>query len=110
MVLKRASPETHLSLNCKGLTKLPELPPHINQFVTLPELPKGLTHLYCNNNYLTTLPELPPTLTHLYCSYNNIVTLPELPKSLIELSCYGNPLPEIPKGYTSSFLYTAPNK
>ena len=44
----------------------------------LPDLPVGLTKLYCHNNQLTTLPEtLPASLTTLYCYSNN---LPKRPK------------------------------
>jgi hypothetical protein len=33
----------------------------------LPEIPEGVTHLYCWGNQLTELPALPATLTELYC-------------------------------------------
>jgi hypothetical protein len=53
----------------------------------LPELPAGLTLLYCSNNQLTTLPDtLPAGLTTLYCFVNQLTTLPDtLPASLISL-------------------------
>ena len=36
----------------------------------LPELPAGLTHLYCHNNQLTTLPDIPVGVQLLQC-FNN---------------------------------------
>jgi hypothetical protein len=64
----------------------------------LPELPAGLTELYCSFNQLTTLPDtLPAGLTTLHCSYNQLTTLPDtLPAGLIYLHCYNNQLTTLP--------------
>jgi len=38
----------------------------------LPELPKGLIKLFCDNNQLSVLPELPKGLTYLNCRHNQL--------------------------------------
>ena len=60
----------------------------------LPELPAGLTKLWCHNNLLTKLPEtLPAGLQELHCYKNHLTTLPDtLPVGLRELYCYHNRL------------------
>ena len=65
----------------------------------LPILPKHLTHLRCNYNYITSLPEL-PQLVELNVSHNCLLELPKLPSSLKKLYCAHNflkKLPELPK-------------
>lgn len=99
-----------LSCDNNKLTSLPELPSGlsglyclVNQLMELPELPDGLTRLCCSDNQLTELPELPSGLTSLDCSYNQLTKLPELPSSLTSLGCLGNQLtelPELPSGLT----------
>ena len=96
-----------LDLSWLGLTELPELPAgltklwcHNNLLTTLPEtLPAGLTQLYCFHNLLTRLPDtLPASLTTLYCSGNQLTTLPEtLPAGIRELHCDYNQLTTLPQ-------------
>jgi hypothetical protein len=90
-----------LFLSELGLTELPELPAGVtdlwcsyNCLTMLPEtLPAGLTTLYCHNNQLLSLPEsLPAGLRMLYCYGNQLTRLPEtLPADLEVLSCEANP-------------------
>ena len=66
----------------------------------LPELPKSLMNLYCDNNKLKSLPELPENLERLICYKNELESLPELPEGLIKLYCWNNKLrflPELPE-------------
>ena len=96
-----------LDLSWLGLTELPELPAgltklwcHNNLLTTLPEtLPAGLTQLYCFHNLLTRLPDtLPAGLTQLYCFHNLLTTLPEtLPAGIRELHCDYNQLTTLPQ-------------
>jgi E3 ubiquitin-protein ligase SspH2 len=89
-----------LNLSYLNLTELPELPKGLeklycdnNNLNQLPELPEGLKYLFCNNNKLTHLPELPKGLKVLYCWNNKINELPELPEGLEYLNCSDNNLP-----------------
>ena len=91
---------TKLNLSDLKLTELPELPKDIihldcdnNNLTELPELPETLESFYCDINNLTMLPELPDTLEHLYCEDNNINELPKLTKGLEILYCFNNNLP-----------------
>jgi hypothetical protein len=53
-----------------------------NQITSLPDLPKGLIQLCCDNCELTELPKLHEGLIQLCCKKNNITKLPYLPNSL----------------------------
>ena len=96
-----------LELTNLGLTELPELPAGLtllycnnNQLTTLPKImPAGLTKLWCDNNQLTTLPEtLPAALTTLCCNNTRLTTLPDtLPAGLTELWCENNQLTTLPE-------------
>jgi hypothetical protein len=95
-----------LDLTSLGLKELPELPAGLtwlycsyNQLTTLPDtLPSGLTTLYCYGNQLTTLPDpLPAGLTMLYCGDNQLTTLPDtLPAGITYLDCSRNQLTTLP--------------
>jgi Leucine-rich repeat (LRR) protein len=95
-----------LDLTSLGLKELPELPAGLtwlycsyNQLTTLPDpLPAGLRELWCYKNQLTTLPDtLPAGLTELDCSTNQLTTLPDtLPAGLTELDCSNNKLTTLP--------------
>ena len=65
---------------------------------SLPELPKFIKILKCNNNKLTKLPDkMPDSLQTIDCSNNQITKLPDkMPNSLQKLYCNGNKLKELP--------------
>jgi len=108
-----------LNLSHLRLTELPDLPAGVtelwcsyNCLTMLPEtLPAGLTQLVCSNNQLLSLPDtLPAGLTELWCYNNQLTTLPEiLPAGLTTLSCGKNQLttlPEIlPAGLTTLYCW-----
>lgn len=86
-----------------NITYLPELPKTLiklycqeNQIEKLPELPSSLSTLECHNNKLTELPELPSNLIHLSCSSNNLTALPTLPEELERLICEYNKIEKMP--------------
>ena len=109
--------------------KLTELTCFNTKIIKLPELPEGLTELYCNDcpkleilpelpagiteldlvscPKLEILPELPAGITVLQCSFTGITELPELPEGLTELYCIECPnferLPELPAGLTELY-------
>jgi Leucine-rich repeat (LRR) protein len=88
-----------------GLTELPELPRDLewlacndNNLTSLPALPAGLQRLECYNNKLTALPAvLPARLKQLECYNNKITVLPAIPKTVNMLCCSSNPLTNPPK-------------
>jgi len=94
-----------LDLSRLGLTELPELPAGLttlycdgNKLVSLPDtLPAGITAIDCSYNRLTRLPDtLPAGLKKLYCYNNQLTTLPDtLPRGLKELYCSRNRLTRI---------------
>jgi len=96
-----------LSVIGNNLTKLPDLPPNLqelycynNNLTSLPDLPATLNILSCANNQLTNLPVLSPNLQKLFCHNNNILFLPRLPPNLTSLFCNNNKLkvlPELPE-------------
>jgi len=63
----------------------------------LPELPAGLTTLYCSENQITRLPEtLPADLQLLNCMSNQLTTLPKtLPIGITIFTCSNNNFPDI---------------
>lgn len=72
-----------------------------NQITTLPELPAGLTELYCCYTTINALPALPAGLKKLNCGHTLITSLPELPSGLEVLDCndtYITSLPALPAG------------
>ncbi len=74
-----------------------------NQITTLPELPAGLTELYCCYTIINALPKLPARLKKLNCGHTLITSLPELPSGLEVLHCndtYITSLPALPAGLT----------
>ena len=84
--------------NC-NLTKLPDLPKSLEQFLCyqnqlrkLPNLPNSLKYLYCDDNKLIKLPNLPNSLIKLFCHNNNLTELPDLPDTLTYLDCANNSL------------------
>lgn len=86
-----------------NITYLPELPKTLiklycqeNQIEKLPELPTSLSTLECHNNKLIELPELPSNLIHLICSDNKLTSLPTLPEELEMLCCTYNKIEKIP--------------
>ena len=89
--------------SCKNLTSIPELPRKLidlfcddNQITLLPALPKSLHILECNDNLLSVLPALPERLYSLICSNNQITQLPTLPPGLTELVCENNQITRLP--------------
>ena len=122
IAIERIKKWTSGSLNLLnlGLTELPELPAGVtdlycsyNCLTRLPEtLPASLTCLVCSHNQLTTLPEnLPVGLTTLWCHNNQLKTLPDtLPSGLTLLYCYYNQLirlPEtLPAGLTTLYCHS----
>jgi hypothetical protein len=48
----------------------------------LPNLPKGIRHLYCSYTNITELPLLPDSLIHISCASIKIAEFPPLPDKL----------------------------
>jgi len=95
---------TELDYSGEDREFLPELPKSLkilvcdnNQLKSLPKLPESLEILHCEDNQLKSLPKLPESLETLYCVKNKLKSLPELPNSLKELWCYDNQLNTLPK-------------
>ena len=60
------------------------------------KLPKKLTDLHCNNNYLGMLPPLPDSLYIIECSDNFLHSLPLLPKRIHDIIVQSNYLDSLP--------------
>lgn len=65
-------------------------------FNHLPNLPKGLVHLYIIKNKFKKLPTLPNKIEEIYCASNLLKCLPLLPRLLNVLFCGHNKLRKIP--------------
>jgi hypothetical protein len=64
---------------------------------SLPELPRRIKTLWCNNTHITELPTLPPRLVSLHCYNTPLTNLPTLPKSLFILCCFNTRLTSLPE-------------
>ena len=97
---------TRLSLTDFNITNFPEIPEGITELycnclktiTKIPKLPNSLINLCCIDSNLNELPEFNEGLRYLTIMRTNITKLPKLPSTLYSFSIEGNisELPELP--------------
>ena len=95
---------TSIDLYKKGLKVLPELPKTLislecnqNFLKELPKLPNKLEHINCTDNEIQYLKDLPQSLKTMYFGFNEIKYIDKLPDGLVELYIHNNDLTYLPK-------------